>query len=1579
MKKKARLISIFIAMAIILTCIVPIASAEETKTYTQQYLGDGFHRITSVPQTDAEGNVTNKTFEIAALETKNLDITIEEDGTYGVFISQNKVSGAYPDNNFGLSFTKGTGEDAEVVTVSPIPTAALATTTKYAYVRIGADNSSTTAMHAKLSKGTWTMSFTPFNAVSLNYIDLRSVVIPVDGSKQAIYPIDVYGYTNAVGRYLNDGASGSLDRFLGYEYYGDLYNENLASRTFNAKGITVLYNKTATYKLDVKESGTYAVNLYLRHYIRSASVTKEADVTINPIITATGNDPVRYPHTFAMGSGSGKSYMEYNKYIVNLAEGENNLTVNVPNIKDTSIDLYFIALEKIDSYLGDGYTKLALQNEAFSANEEKTFEVDIPEDGDYAVFVKKAEKDNTSFTASFTNGAKEVTVADGGANDAAYAYNYVRLGAKEGTSSSSSANLTKGKWTLKLSSSADITVSDIEIRKTTISLTEDEMTIYPSDYNTLEVSAAADVNANLQNKSFIRAEGDKYFADYTTQYSKGINLGASKSVTYDLKSEKDGKYKISVDATVTGTVTLSAGDVTNEAVDSTGCEKIVTLSKGVNTLTISSADDASAVIKSIKTAEYDENKVNTHSITARRINEFVKAARKFYNDEAYLDYSLTLTDIYETSQNDDVPGVYIPQTLTLDWEDIDGANSYKLYVSKTEDFSDAVVTVSDITESTYNVTDKINLYADTVYYWYAEADNGTKTEVETFYTEDTVRTVYIDGVDNSRDIGGWNGLHPGRAYRSAKLSGIDDTGEVDTSTSITEKGIDTVVNDLGVKTQLDLRGYNYTEGPLGDGVKFIATQIGSYMSAFTGTVEYAKTIRVFADSDNYPIIFHCAGGCDRTGTVAFIIQALSGVSEGDLATEFELTNFSRYYRNRDRDGDYFYYDDLIKKLKEYDGDTIQEKAENYALSTLELTRSEITNIQSMMAGNGVTFAETENAVIGKATKLTLKDLGNLKVVSLTHNGANKNYSLKGNVLSLNCKEEGTYVITLSDGSTMKFDAKEKQISFESAPDVKVPTILSLGKGNTPELAGASGTSNFLPRKGQFVTENEKYIVVSMCSGSFFNNLASAVQVFDKETGTLMKTFTRASSDPLYYCPAKTVTLDGDTVYITWSNGLRASGTSITRYFSTEGCPTVAYDLSKLALETNSETGEITFSGTVNEKTIDSGSYNASSRTPLYNAANSYVDKNNGVVYTSKVTSITEGKRYYSAFKTDNVESAIAGDAELVPSKLFHTTGNSINSVQFIYKDGFFYEVLQQNCGLSGLDKATYMTLKDSEGNALNNMVYVYDLRKADISSVESTDITSYLRGIYTTELIADAAITDIEVYGDYMYLSTTDGIEVVSVADAKSNTTDQAVGLSKSATLTEEGVGTISSEVEVYGGYMFVVYRTVTVDETTTLPSAVAIYDLKKNPAKPQLAAIDEPLVSARRLSIDEANSIVYILDDTDTPPTMSAYRYELVIPAIVSLESVTVGDAAKVQTGKYDINVSISNADLEEGKLLCAIYEGSSLADLLIDADISPDGTVTMAEGYEISDKVTKIKVMYFKDIDETLMPVCSYKEITR
>ena len=81
---------------------------------------------------------------------------------------------------------------------------------------------------------------------------------------------------------------------------------------------------------------------------------------------------------------------------------------------------------------------------------------------------------------------------------------------------------------------------------------------------------------------------------------------------------------------------------------------------------------------------------------------------------------------------------------------------------------------------------------------------------------------------------------------------------------------------------------------------------------------------------------HCWGGADRTGTVAFILEGLCGVSEADLAIDYELTSFTMFgLRTRVNRGT-ANYADVIARIKSYPGATLQEKFEAYAKGTLGL-------------------------------------------------------------------------------------------------------------------------------------------------------------------------------------------------------------------------------------------------------------------------------------------------------------------------------------------------------------------------------------------------------------------------------------------------------------------------------------------------------------------------------------------------------------------------------------------------------------------------------------------------------------------
>ncbi len=144
-----------------------------------------------------------------------------------------------------------------------------------------------------------------------------------------------------------------------------------------------------------------------------------------------------------------------------------------------------------------------------------------------------------------------------------------------------------------------------------------------------------------------------------------------------------------------------------------------------------------------------------------------------------------------------------------------------------------------------------------------------------------------------------------------------------------------LVETLGIRSDIDLRGSSETwgmvESPLGSKVRWFRCPGKDYggMGTEDGRARFGKALRVFLDSANYPIAFHCIGGQDRTGSVACIIEALLGVSEDDLWRDWQL---SALYNDRPRFGGVAgtrRFEDLLDVLKRCDGATLAEKAASY--------------------------------------------------------------------------------------------------------------------------------------------------------------------------------------------------------------------------------------------------------------------------------------------------------------------------------------------------------------------------------------------------------------------------------------------------------------------------------------------------------------------------------------------------------------------------------------------------------------------------------------------------------------------------
>jgi protein tyrosine/serine phosphatase len=140
-------------------------------------------------------------------------------------------------------------------------------------------------------------------------------------------------------------------------------------------------------------------------------------------------------------------------------------------------------------------------------------------------------------------------------------------------------------------------------------------------------------------------------------------------------------------------------------------------------------------------------------------------------------------------------------------------------------------------------------------------------------------------------------IRQGKIYRSGNMD------------SISSHGKKTLLNELKIRTDLDLRNYGQglagKRSPLGARVRYISIhgimyeevwkvsgRKGSGRTVAQNTSTLIKEMKVFANKDNYPVVFHCIYGRDRTGTLAFTLGALLGMKKADLYKDYEMTFFS---------------------------------------------------------------------------------------------------------------------------------------------------------------------------------------------------------------------------------------------------------------------------------------------------------------------------------------------------------------------------------------------------------------------------------------------------------------------------------------------------------------------------------------------------------------------------------------------------------------------------------------------------------------------------------------------------------------
>ena len=227
-----------------------------------------------------------------------------------------------------------------------------------------------------------------------------------------------------------------------------------------------------------------------------------------------------------------------------------------------------------------------------------------------------------------------------------------------------------------------------------------------------------------------------------------------------------------------------------------------------------------------------------------------------------------------------------PVNNTLNWRSNVKANSFDIVVSLDSELTKVLYEEKGLTDASYTMA---NPLANAHYYWQvtAHTNNGNvKSSIFDFYSGDYKRTLDIPTVSNTRDVGGftteYGTMQQGLIFRSARLDDINSTA------------LDSLAQ-LDIQTDLDLRND-------GEGIKnpanlpnyYLRTMSGYYMNAFNDTnrSNTIEAVRIFANPNNYPIIFHCAVGRDRTGTLALILQALAGASKEYIIHDYYTSMWS---------------------------------------------------------------------------------------------------------------------------------------------------------------------------------------------------------------------------------------------------------------------------------------------------------------------------------------------------------------------------------------------------------------------------------------------------------------------------------------------------------------------------------------------------------------------------------------------------------------------------------------------------------------------------------------------------------------
>ena len=323
----------------------------------------------------------------------------------------------------------------------------------------------------------------------------------------------------------------------------------------------------------------------------------------------------------------------------------------------------------------------------------------------------------------------------------------------------------------------------------------------------------------------------------------------------------------------------------------------------------------------------------------------LKAEPQGHFTEAQINY-LTNNDPSNTSPYNGNMSVSKPLPISISWDKEENVE-YTVNVHEGEAANRKLVVSYSVGND--NHFDFYNpIFNKDYYISVAKTDSKSTVECEVIQVKESPtvkgpRNMYIDGVENFRDLGGWGYIKQGMIYRSGRFN---EDKEETAKVSITDQGRQEMNDHLKIRTEIDLRRTSNNEvGGLTDasviGDRVIYYQLpmaygGNNILTFKGKLsgdaweydnpsEIKEFFKILADEENYPINFHCSIGKDRTGCMAYLIEGLLGFDQETMYRDYMFTNFANAGMCKLTD----ITDRYGKTLDDYTGSNLQEKTYNY--------------------------------------------------------------------------------------------------------------------------------------------------------------------------------------------------------------------------------------------------------------------------------------------------------------------------------------------------------------------------------------------------------------------------------------------------------------------------------------------------------------------------------------------------------------------------------------------------------------------------------------------------------------------------